>query len=393
MTTIHRAAAVAALGLGLIQGIAAATLEEQPPPSGCEPVSGAAVAVPAVAATTAFPPLQLELYTPFEPTAFPSGGRSYLIYELHLRSFDRRPLVVTRLDVVDAGSGVAVATFEVERVSKLLQPSAPPADAATASQLAGNGGAVAYLCLAFAGDAPPLLSHRVHTDNGVAASQAIGTRHTEVRSFGPPVRGSNWSASSAPSNDSHHRLGLLVVDGRAQIARRYAIDWLQLEGGAMFEGEQGDVRSYFAYDEQLLAVADGTVVTVIDGIPDNTPRTAAGFSTAVPMTADTISGNFIALDLGGGQFATYSHVQSGSLLVKEGDRVRRGQPLARIGNSGDARAPHLHFQVTTTPSVFAAEGVPYVIDEYRAKPPDGEWERRTNELPLRDLLVDFGQPL
>jgi murein DD-endopeptidase MepM/ murein hydrolase activator NlpD len=130
-------------------------------------------------------------------------------------------------------------------------------------------------------------------------------------------------------------------------------------------------------------------VTVVDGIPDNR-RTAAGFQTAVPITSDTLGGNFIALDLGGGQFASYSHLQAGSLRVQQGDRVRRGQPLARIGMSGDARAPHLHFQVTTTSSVFAAEGLPYVIDEYRVKSPNGPWEKRTHELPLSDMLVDFG---
>jgi hypothetical protein len=50
----------------------------------------------------------------------------------------------------------------------------------------------------------------------------------------------------------------------------------------------------------------------------------------------------------------------------------------------------LHFQVTTTPSVFASEGIPYVIETYRVKPTDGDWESRTNELPLSDMLVDFG---
>jgi murein DD-endopeptidase MepM/ murein hydrolase activator NlpD len=66
-------------------------------------------------------------------------------------------------------------------------------------------------------------------------------------------------------------------------------------------------------------------------------------------------------------FASYSHLQAGTLRVKVGHRVRRGQVLGRIGTSGDARAAHLHFQVTTTPSVFAAEGVPYVIDRYRVR--------------------------
>ena len=355
-------------------------------------MSGTAVSAPAAAPSSDFPPLQLEIFTPFEPTAFPSAGRAYVVYELHLRSFDRRPLAVTRIDVIDAKSGGIVATFEAERLDALVRPSGPPpaAGAEAGKQLAANGGTVAFLCLAFDGKVPEKLSHRLHTDNGVADGPAIGTAHTRLRQLGPPVAGANWSASSATSNDSHHRIGLLVFDGRAQISRRFAIDWLQLEGGAIFSGDESDARSYYAYGEDVLAVDDGTIVTAIDGIPDNKPRTAAGFQTAVPMTRDTIGGNFIALDLGGGQFATYSHLQPGSLFVKQGDRVRRGQVIARVGSSGDARAPHLHFQVTTTPSVFAAEGIPYVIGQYRVKPADGAWEDRTNELPLADMLVDFG---
>ena len=381
------------LGVVICSPAAAATIEEQPPPNGCEPVSGTAVSAPAAAPSSNFPPLQLEVLTPFEPTAFPSAGRDYVIYELHLRSFDRRTLTLNPIDVVDAGLGGTVAVFEADRLSALLQPGTPAANRTReAGALAANAGVVAFVCLAFDGKAPQTLSHRVHTANGVAEGPAIGTSHTQLRQFGPPVAGASWSASSATSNDSHHRIGLLVVDGRAQIARRFAIDWLQLEGGATFSGDEGDVRSYYAYGEDVLAVDDGTIVTAIEGIPGNKPRTAAGFQTAVPMTRETIGGNFIALDLGGGQFATYSHLQPGSLLVKQGDRVRRGQVIARVGSSGDARAPHLHFQVTTTPRVFAAEGIPYVIGQYRVKPADGEWESRTNELPLADMLVDFGDP-
>jgi hypothetical protein len=367
---------------------AAASIEEQAPPTGCEAVTGASVAMPALAPSPDFPPLQLEVFTPFEPTAFPSAGRSYVIYELHLRSFDRAPFALRGIDVVAGGR--TVATFDSAQLTALLQPRGGPPGAEPAGlQLDANEGAVAYLCLAFEGDAPQRLTHRVHTDRGAAVGPEIGTQRSELKSFVAPVTGANWSASSAPSNDSHHRAGLLVFDGRAQIARRYAIDWLQLENGAMFAGDENDNEAYFAYGEDVLAVADGTVVTVIDGLPDNR-RTATGFQAAVPITSETLGGNFIALDLGGGQFATYSHLQAGSLRVKPGERVRRGEVMARIGMSGDARAPHLHFQVTTTASVFAAEGVPYVIDEYRVKLPDGTWEKRTNELPLSDMLVDFG---
>lgn len=79
----------------------------------------------------------------------------------------------------------------------------------------------------------------------------------------------------------------------------------------------------------MLAVADGRVVTARDGLPDNVPGHAEAFHPAVPITLETVAG--ITLDLGGGQFAYYMHLQPGSLRVKVGDRVRRGQLLARVG--------------------------------------------------------------
>jgi murein DD-endopeptidase MepM/ murein hydrolase activator NlpD len=110
----------------------------------------------------------------------------------------------------------------------------------------------------------------------------------------------------------------------------------------------------------------------------------------VPITLETVAGNTITLDLGGGQFAYYMHLQPGSLRVKTGDRVRRGQPVARVGGSGDAREPHLHFEVTTSPNLIAGEGVPYLIDRYRCKSAgDGPTTLRTHELPLGNSIVEF----
>jgi murein DD-endopeptidase MepM/ murein hydrolase activator NlpD len=127
-----------------------------------------------------------------------------------------------------------------------------------------------------------------------------------------------------------------------------------------------------------------------DGIPENVPR-HDGFRPAVPLTLDTLTGNTITLDLGGGQFAYYMHLQTGSVLVRPGSRVRMGQVLARIGNSGDSREPHLHFELTTSPNLLAGEGIPYLIAKYRVKSEDGAWQPRTRELPLRDTIVDFGR--
>ncbi|MFL6710079.1 MAG: M23 family metallopeptidase [Massilia sp.] len=151
------------------------------------------------------------------------------------------------------------------------------------------------------------------------------------------------------------------------------------------------LRAYYAYGEKVLAVADAKVVAARDGFPDNIPKTGAGFETSVPITPATIGGNEVILDLGHGQFAAYFHLQPGSVKLKPGDRVRRGQLIGRIGNSGDARWPHLHFQLTDRPDVMASEGLPQVFESYRMKTASGQYSQRRGEYPMGEVVVDFGK--
>ena len=72
---------------------------------------------------------------------------------------------------------------------------------------------------------------------------------------------------------------------------------------------------------------DGRVVSIVDGIPDNVPDRER-FRPAVALSMDTLFGNSIVLDVGGGLFAHYLHLQPNSVRLKPGDRVRRGDALA-----------------------------------------------------------------
>lgn len=88
----------------------------------------------------------------------------------------------------------------------------------------------------------------------------------------------------------------------------------------------------------------------------------------------------------------YMHLQSSGLRVQAGHRVWHGQALARIGNTGDAREPHLHFAVTNSSKLLSDESVPYLIDRYRCKSASGGLtELRVHELPLDHCVVDFGE--
>ena len=85
----------------------------------------------------------------------------------------------------------------------------------------------------------------------------------------------------------------------------------------------------------------------------------------------------------------YAHLQPGTLRVKTGDRVKRGQTLGLVGNSGSSTEPHLHFQVMNGTSLRNPEGVPYLIDSFEVLggPNAG---RATDALPMENMLVQFG---
>lgn len=351
--------------------------------------SGAELAAPA------FLPTQLEIRTPLAPTAFPSAGRTYVIYELHLRNFAGEPLELQTIEVLGGNKDARpLATFGAEQLPSLVFPRADEIstdEANSSRQLASGQGTVAYLCLAFEPGlaVPAQLRHRVHMKAGYADGPSISTSRSHMRTLAPPVEGLDWIAAGGPGNTSHHRVGLLVIGGNARISRRYAIDWRQVRGGANFAGDALDLRSYHAYGQQVFAVADGTVISAKDGLPNNVPRTSKGFATAVPITMETIAGNAITLDLGNGQFAYYAHLQPGSLRVRKGERVKSGDVLGRIGNSGDSREPHLHFEVTDSPDLLAGEGLPYLIDRYDIRLPGGELDDRVDELPTLETLTNF----
>jgi murein DD-endopeptidase MepM/ murein hydrolase activator NlpD len=206
---------------------------------------------------------------------------------------------------------------------------------------------------------------------------------------------------------------LLAIAGEGRIAQRFAIDWVRLfEDGRTFRGDPRSNDSYRAFGAKVLAVADGVVIDAVDGLPENVPDPVAR---AVPITPATVSGNYILLDLGDAAYAVYAHLQPGSLKVRKGDRVRRGQLLALVGNTGNSSEPHLHFHIADRPSPIDAEGIPYAFASFalEAEPqvvtsalrplggsleigPSGlaAWntgapQRREKEIPLRNAIVAF----
>ena len=346
-------------------------------------------------------PPQLEARVPYEPTVFPSSQQFYLFYELYLTNFSSSPIQLERIEVVDADKKEAgsIATFDARQLQAMMTSLGETvSDSPGKLTIAGGQSAIVFMEVTMDRNMLPHNSifHRLSTDKETLNCAIIKTKQTNLPLFGAPVKGSEWLAADGPGNDesNHHRRGIIILDGLATDSRRCAIDWKKVKDGASYSGDSRNVNAYYCYGEPVYAVADGRVIGAKDGLPDNIPGHGDAFHPAVPITFETIAGNSIIIELDNSHFAYYLHLQPGSLLVKPGDRVKKGQLLARIGASGDAREPHLHFEVTTSSTFLFGEGVPYIIDRYRLIPAkNGSTDMHIHELPLNRELVDFEDKL
>jgi len=321
----------------------------------------ATIVMPAADAHGQIPP-SVEFRVPKTPTVAFTDSGAVLAYELFVTNLTAMPMTLRRVEVVSAGkvlSSLSDADTSLQRATSRVTQ-IPVADRL---KLDGGARAIVYLWVPVDRANPPAqLRHRLTLQRDTVTEVLEGTTTPVERaavSISPPVRG-EWAAFNGPSNASGHRRLVLALDGHTASGQRFAIDFLQVDslGSSRRPGTEASKNSnYYAYGTELLAVADGVVAATKDSIPENVPG-----GRAVKIDLITVGGNFVGIDIGGGTYALYAHVQPGSLRVKVGDRVKRGQVIALLGNSGNSTEPHVHFQIADGPSFLAAEGLPYAAD-------------------------------
>jgi urea transporter/murein DD-endopeptidase MepM/ murein hydrolase activator NlpD len=126
-------------------------------------------------------------------------------------------------------------------------------------------------------------------------------------------------------------------------AWRHAWDFIiQNDAGKQFK-ENGDfAEDYYCYGKAVLAPGDGVVEEVVDGVPENKIG---------DVNLQDNWGNTIIIRHSDYLYSKLSHLKTGSIEVRSGDRIKTGQVLAKCGNSGRSPYPHLHFQLQSTPYI------------------------------------------
>jgi hypothetical protein len=219
---------------------------------------------------------------------------------------------------------------------------------------------------------PSLLSHQlfVHLDEhglmdhtALTTPIAVSCRDPVVLS--PPLVGSGWfDANGCCAVVNGHRASAsgLHLNGDLRAAEQFGVDWLQIDAhGRCCNGDLALLQSWEYYGAPIYAAASGTVFSVIArDQPDQEP-----VGTVRDITLQNLTGNSLIEDIGGGRYMLYAHMKPGSIpaTIQDGTHVEVGQMIGRLGNSGNSDAPHLHFQVTDSPSALVATGLPFVFNK------------------------------
>jgi hypothetical protein len=331
-----------------------------------------------------------------------------LVYELHITNFDTVPLRLKRFEVfADEESSGALSTLadatlsaEMIRVGESMMMAGSGSGVEDARVIKPGGRSVIFVWIELQSNRsmPTSLKHRMVfaavADSAVDATLEdfrLPVSQGSVPTLLPPFKGGIWLAGNGPENNSDHRRTITAIDGHIYSAERFAIDWVKVgpNGDSRHDGAARN-ENWWGWGEPILAVADGEISKMVDGIPDNPPRVLP------PVTLDNIAGNHVILQIAPNRFVTYAHLQNGSIKVRLHDHVHRGDVVALVGNSGNTTGAHLHLQVTDRNSVLQSQGVPFVFESFTYLGPGSDYEIDkhvsvpwVNSIPPGNTVIQF----
>ena len=374
--------------------------------SGVISASGVAAPTPTERPTVSFGSfVALEARVASQPEPVKAtDGRGHLVYEIYLLNTAPVPQRLTLVEVLNARDGQVLLRFDTpEKLRAVLGHGA--------DELPPSSGDVVFVDLSAdtRGALPQELAHRFEsrigeTDLAFRGASTDVSRHEAVR-ISAPLVGPGYLNENGGTGRCDHTRSVLVIDGTRCLAQRFAIDWIRIDDQKRpYVGDWRVNEHWLCFGDPVVSASGGRVVETLNTMDDNTPPVSAR-----NLTPYTALGNHVIVDTGDGRFAVYAHLRPRTVAVKVGDRVRPGQLLGRLGNSGSSVAPHLHFHVTDAPAAVSSNGAPWVFDSFRyvaralnadelnadepapvavledARPP----QRRTGEMPLKGDVVDF----
>ena len=190
-----------------------------------------------------------------------------------------------------------------------------------------------------------------------------------------PLRGAWWAIQGADWSDRHKQ---------EVFTQTYATDFVRLGAdNRFFQGDGLAVEDHYSWGQPVYAAAGGKVAAVTYDMPDLAPGVPPD-PRIFRGDPRRLLGNAVAISHGNGEFSYYGALQQASLAVNEGELIRRGALLGRVGNSGMSPGPHLHFHLAEGPNPFIDQGLPFQFSHFEA---GGQWFAQPTTIPTRMIVI------
>ncbi|MHA1347501.1 MAG: M23 family metallopeptidase [Candidatus Heimdallarchaeaceae archaeon] len=197
-----------------------------------------------------------------------------------------------------------------------------------------------------------------YTENGEEKKEEIIIslqQYTCKNQYIFPLRGA-WIPVNTFDNPYEHR---------RMHSQEFGFDLIKVDKDMNLSSNSGKKNeSHTFYGEKVIAIADGVIVDSFDQLPDNPtageylPEEDLGKIIAESGYLPIAAGNYIVIKHPGEEYSFYAHLIPNSLKVKIGEKVKQGQVIGLLGNSGNSTAPHLHFHLMQGPDPLSARGLP-----------------------------------
>lgn len=151
-----------------------------------------------------------------------------------------------------------------------------------------------------------------------------------------------------------------LLDHRQHYSMEFAIDMAQYNKDQKLSFKENmKNEDYVVFGKEIFAIADGEVMDCYHSIPVTTSWV---WEERLPYFAQyglaAQFGNYVIIQHENGESSFYGHMTMDSLTVKKGGKVKQGQVIGKVGNTGLSNCPHLHFQLMDKPDILTGRGLP-----------------------------------
>lgn len=216
-----------------------------------------------------------------------------------------------------------------------------------------------------------------------------------------PLRG-EWKAMNSPGDK-------VPSHGTNKLATRYAYDFIQVDwnrsGKPAYQGSFFDylihgksLDKYYAYGKVFHSPFDGTVVAAENGYFENAKTNLfsdianaykhANYFDPNQDDVRSIAGNYVVIKYSDNIYAALCHLKTNFVMVSVGQKVKKGEPVGKVGYSGNSMAPHLHFQLMDSSDIRSTNGLAAAFEKYELFQ-GKKWQPVTRAVPRSRDRIRF----